>query len=156
MSRQFVEYTNKKLMMARVSWLAAVDTEGITRQGFREGFLFHCACAVSGLLAEILEGCLMRPQQPVTFEEAERLLAHEKVLSGSFQQVKNLKEHGWLGVLLNDYEQTLHIEEQDSDNAFHNLIASSRTGQSCVGSEGDYLQSLQKLVQDIRGQLQEW
>ena len=159
MSDHLQAFTSSKLVMARSMLDIMEREEGLSRESARQGYLFHLHGAVCGLLGEVLAASLLRVSKPVTLAEAAEILKHEHVASGGVQQIKNLAEHGWLANVLNDYEQA-QVKVEAADKPLNMIvtsaIASDRASKSSRGFEGDYLNAMTELVQDIRGQLQEW
>ncbi|WP_281646884.1 hypothetical protein [Parendozoicomonas sp. Alg238-R29] len=154
MSEKLQSFTNSKLVMAQSALNAMESEQGISRESFRQAFLFHISGVVSGLVGEVLEASLVQIGRPVEFVEAEQLLKERNVLSGGIQQIRNLVEHGWLGPVFEDLrlaQLTVELSEAQSVN----VIASS-SGTGSRGNEAESINSVRQLVQDIRGQLQEW
>ncbi len=162
------DYTSRKLVMARASLNAGESSEGLQAEAFRQGFLFHCYGVISGLLGEVLSGHNL-VQRPVQLSEANNLLATNQMSCGLVEQIQSLGDvssgaEAWLGVLLKDYEECFSISSTDGDEntaGFEqaiNLIAvdSGVTQATSRGREESFLHRLQELVQEIRGQLQEW
>ncbi|MTI14316.1 DUF6586 family protein [Sansalvadorimonas verongulae] len=160
MSEKLITFTNSKLVMARSMLRMQEKEAGADKEAARQAFLFHLYGTVNGLLGEILEASLIPTGKPVTLPEAEIILSEQNILSGGVQQIKSLAEHGWLSTVFYDFQRSQEDIEPDSIEgvAVERLIASSAhsTSVGCRGREEEVLNAMTELVQDIRGQLQEW
>ncbi|CAM3523316.1 DUF6586 family protein [Parendozoicomonas haliclonae] len=155
-------FTNKKLVMAAAQVRVMAQEEGLAQQSFQEGALSHLYSALTGLLGEVLASHQLAVA-PISPEQAQLLLKQNNVHSGLAEEILHLAHDGWGRDMLRAYamQQSFNTAAQMFQGG-ETLIARFSDGhpvqQDTVTVESLKLwqNAMQELIQNIRGQMQEW